>query len=136
MDNWLFQKEELKQFLKDLLDCVRVTQDFAALGFLGYCLRSEDLTLPQVLQGLHDLQAAQAKPLGLLEKLFHITREEPFQVRDLPAPKTMAVPSFAIEEEEWRLCGTKGTGESDAGAACTGLQLSGGSEVMEQHTCG
>lgn len=99
VDNWLFQKEELKQFLKDLLDCVRVTQDFAALGFLGYCLRSEDLTLPQVLQGLHDLQAAQAKPLGLLEKLFHITREEPFQVRDLPAPKTMAVPSFAIEEE-------------------------------------
>lgn len=71
VDNWLFQKEELKQFLKDLLDCVRVTQDFAALGFLGYCLRSEDLTLPQVLQGLHDL----------------------------PAPKTMAVPSFAIEEE-------------------------------------
>ncbi|MFQ7536294.1 MAG: hypothetical protein ACLRL6_02405 [Clostridium sp.] len=40
VDNWLFQKEELKQFLKDLLDCVRVTQDFAALGFLGYCLRS------------------------------------------------------------------------------------------------
>ena len=50
VDNWLFQKEELKQFIRDFLDCVRVTQDFAALGFLGCCLRKEDLTLPLVLQ--------------------------------------------------------------------------------------
>lgn len=99
VDNWLFQKEELKQFIRDFLDCVRVTQDFAALGFLGCCLRKADLTLPLVLQGLHDLQNAQAKPPGLLEKLFHITREEPFQVRDLPALKTLNVSSLAVAEE-------------------------------------
>lgn len=99
VDNWLFQKEELKQFLKDVLDAVRVIQDYAALGFLGCCLRKEDLTLPLVLQGLHDLHSAQAKPPGLLEKLFHITKEEDFQVRDLPAPKLFAMPSPAVAEE-------------------------------------
>ena len=99
VDNWLFQKEELKQFLQKLQEQIRVTQDYAALGYLSCCMRNEELTLPLVLQGLHDLQMRQAKPPGFLEKLFHITREEAFQVRDLPAARSFRVPECAVAEE-------------------------------------
>lgn len=99
VDNWLFQKEDLTCFLMELQNHIRVTDDYAPLGYLSCMLRRKDLTLPLVLQGLHELKARSTKPPGWLERLFHITKEQEFQVRDIPTAKSLAAMSCTIAEE-------------------------------------
>ena len=99
LDNWLFQKEELHDFIKNLIEEARVVDDYAALGYLSYCLKNKEITLPLILQGLHDLQERSKKEPSFLEKLFHITKETEYHVRDLPLPKTMPYAGLNIAED-------------------------------------
>lgn len=99
LDNWLFQKEELHDFIKNLIEEAHVVDDYAALGYLSYCLKNKEITLPLILQGLHDLQERNKKEPSFLEKLLHITKETEYHVRDIPLPKSVPYANLNIAED-------------------------------------
>lgn len=86
MDNWMFQKEQCKSFLVSLLEEVRLLDGYDTIGYLVYALKMQEVSLPTVLQGLHDLREQQKKKPTLLEKLFHLQKEEMYVIQDIPVP--------------------------------------------------
>ncbi len=99
LENWLFQKEELQNFLKSFIKEVRVADDYAALGYVSYCLKNEEMTLPLILQGLHDLEKRSRKEPSLLERLFHTAKKVEYHVRDLPLSKSNPFAELHIAED-------------------------------------
>lgn len=88
MDNWLFQKEGLHQMLDAILTEVRSHEAYETIGYLMQASKQKEITLPSILQGLHELKEQQRPRLTFIERLFHLEKVEEYHVRDLPQPIT------------------------------------------------
>lgn len=103
VDQWVFQKEESRLFLKQLVDELRVVEGYEAIGYLSYMQRYEDITLPMILQGLHDVLEHKKEKVSFLERMLHMEKEDVYVVKDIPLPKsypTMSTsPSIVMEED-------------------------------------
>lgn len=103
VDKWAFQKAESVAFLGQLMEAMRLQEGYEAFGYLAYMQKYEEMTLPMVLQGLHDLHEHGKKKPTLFQRLLHLEKEEaPYVPKDIPFPK--AYPQLQIREpsEEYR----------------------------------
>lgn len=101
MDNWVFTGEDVRVFLDNLMEAMRVSDGYEVIGYLFYSRKQEEISLPILLQGLHDLNVKYQKKPTFLERLFHWQREETYIVKDLPVPVSYPemTPSFQIRED-------------------------------------
>lgn len=84
LDNWLFQQEESKVFLTSFIQLVKVVDGYEAIGYLAYAMKHEEISLPSILQGLHDIKEQIKRKPSFIEKLLHLDNEEEYYIRDIP----------------------------------------------------
>lgn len=88
VEQWVFQKAESQKFLTQMIAEIKVSQGYEAIGYLAYMQRYDDVTLPMILQGLHDLYEQKRHKQTFLEKLLHIHEETPYTLKDIPQPQS------------------------------------------------
>lgn len=101
VDQWVFQKEESKVFLRQVVSEIRVEEGYEAIGYLSYVQRYDDITLPMILQGLHDVLETKKEKVSFVERLLHMEKEEVYVVKDIPLPKAYpmtSLPSAVMED--------------------------------------
>ncbi|MGX8835559.1 FHA domain-containing protein [Amedibacillus sp. YH-ame6] len=102
VDQWVFQKKECREFLEELIFEMRISQGYEAIGYLTYMKRYEEVSLPMILQGLHDLREQHRPKPTLLEKLLHLHKEQEYMIKDIPLPKAypqLQVLNSVMEEQ-------------------------------------
>lgn len=106
-DGWLFQKEEVKAFVKQLLSAVHTNEDYETAGLLVQILKQKEFTLPVLLQQLHALQEQTMAKLTWWQRIWH-KEKEAYYVRDLPNVQVYPsiLPEISIQEERL-YCGTQ-----------------------------
>lgn len=99
-DGWLFQKEDARAFVCQLLKEVQTNADYETAGLLVQCLKQQEFTLPLLLQQLHDLQASLRIKKTWWQKLLH-KEEEMYYVRDVPNVNVYpsSLPNLDVQED-------------------------------------
>lgn len=103
VDNWLFQKSDCRCFIEHLLEALRFQQDYEVYGYLSLALREEEVSLPQILQGLLGLKQQQVKPTRFWERLLHLAKEDTlYQPKGIPQPLYQEAAQIQEEEAEYQ----------------------------------
>lgn len=99
MDKWVFQSEQSKAFLKELIKVLKGENLYAISGFLVEQLKGKEVSLPNVLQGLHRLFDANKPKAPWYAKFLPKKQEDTFVVNGLPKPAVIQKPHSPIEDE-------------------------------------
>lgn len=101
MDNWVFTGEDVRIFVDKLIEAIRICDGYEVIGLLSYARKQEEISLPMILQELHDLEVKYAPRLTIWERIFHRQKEEPYRVKDMPIPVSYPEmsPSLQIRED-------------------------------------
>ena len=99
MDKWVFQSEQSKVFLKELIRVLKGENLYAISGFLVEQLKGKEVSLPNVLQGLHKLSDANQPKEPWYTKFFPKKQEAAFVVSGLPKPVVIQKPQAPIEDD-------------------------------------
>lgn len=86
LDHWLFQQEESKAFLSAFIQEVKVVDGYEAIGYLVYTMKHDEISLPAILQGLHDIKEQMKRKPTFIEKLLHLENDEEYHIQDIPQP--------------------------------------------------
>lgn len=86
MDKWVFQSEQSKQFLKELIIEIRTKDGYECIGLLVEMAKEEEVAFPLLLQGLLHLQQQHQRKLPWYKKWIRQKEKEVYQVQGLPKP--------------------------------------------------
>lgn len=87
IEQWVFQKEESHLFIQQIINEIKLTEGYDAVGYLAYMQRYEEVTLPMLLQGLHDIEDGIRHKPTFIEKLLHLHEDTTYVIKNIPAPK-------------------------------------------------
>lgn len=99
MDKWVFQSEQSKLFLKELIGVLKGENLYAISGFLVEQLKGKEVSLPNVLQGLHKLSDVSKPKEPWYARFLPKKPEKEFMVSGLPKPVIVQQPHSPIQEE-------------------------------------
>ena len=88
VEQWVFQKAESQRFLTQIIKEIKVSQGYEAIGYLAYMQRFDEVTLPMILQGLHDVYEQHKPKQTFFERLLHVHEKVPYTIKDIPQPKS------------------------------------------------
>lgn len=88
MDKWIFQIEQSRTFLEELIKAIKGENVYMVIGYLVEQLKQKELSFPSLLQGLHSIkESARKKEPWYMKYLPRKQNEESvFIVRDIPRP--------------------------------------------------
>lgn len=94
MDKWIFQSEQSKSFLRELVEEVRSREGYACIGLLVEGIKKKEIAFPALLQELLHLQGQQKKKMPWYARWLPTQQKEVFQVLGLPKPQPLLPPAL------------------------------------------
>lgn len=88
MDKWIFQKEQSKEFVQELIKAIKGEDVYMVIGYLVEQLKQTDVSFPNLLQGLHNIKQKSKKKEPWYTKYLRRKDHEKteFIVRGIPKP--------------------------------------------------
>lgn len=100
MDKWIFQKEQSREFVMELIKAIKGEDVCMTIGYLVEQLKQKDVSFPNLLQGLHRIKERTRKKEPWYAKYLgrKDSEDSVFIVRDIPRP-AIALPPVSEPDD-------------------------------------